>query len=205
MHPEGGCRIRFSLRIGHRFPKHHSTMTSRRLFLTKLVGLVGLPLLAKASSSQPLSLPVVLPRAQSERAMDGISLDFTTVDYERLLHCISAVETGHRDWVIGPKGERSRFQMKRSVWEQHWGNRRPFSRCKGEAAEGTAHDHLCWLEPQLDAGAMDRVWPLAWCWRGGIGAWLDPHVSISGQQHRKYCDYADRVTALYNDSTYKQS
>jgi hypothetical protein len=174
-------------------------MTTRRLFLAKLAGLAGFTLLsrAKADYTKPLSLPVVVPRGLGKQNLSWEDV----VDYNRLLYCISAVETQHQDHLIGPSGERSRYQIKRSVWEQHWGKKRPFSRCKGEAAWGTAHDHLGWLVAETTT--HNSVYWLAYAWRAGITR--QRRATVEAPVHPTYHSYSKRVDALYLDPTYKHT
>lgn len=186
-------------------------MTTRRLFLAKLGALAGYPLLAKADYTKPLSLPVVVPPISYPKGRAPCAWGSRdTIDYDRLLYCISAVETQHQDHLIGPAGERSRYQIKRSVWEQHieavrssfgLGVRSFNKHCKWRLAEHIGLSHLAWLSLQLDSAC---VWGLAWSWRGGIGAWQSPY-SISERKHKSYRDYADRVQSLYDDPTYKHT
>lgn len=186
-------------------------MTTRRLFLAKLAGLAGFALLSKAKAdyTKPLSLPVVVPRAKVPRGPRPIVKDAPAIDYDRLLYCISAVETQHDDSLIGPSGERSRYQIKESVWRQHNGASAPFlTACRAHWAYFTAVDHVGWLERKLSAPAS--VQSLAWCWKEGLEAYTRANSNRSGmcnnlESYVRGTYYARRVTNLYNDPTYQHT
>lgn len=129
-----------------------------------------------------------------------------SVDLSLLLHCIAQVETGNNDLKIGPKGERSRYQISEKVWYQHWPTR-PFYRCRGDAAMYTAVDHICWLDRNLTYGVWDtfKTYPLAWCWHGGLESWTDYNsnrksMSLNTRNTVRLCNYATRVCNLYDDA-----
>jgi hypothetical protein len=185
-------------------------MTTRRLFLAKLAGIAGFTLLSKAKGDYtiPLSLPVVVPPIKplswAGKSDLRVQIPLGAIDYDRLLYCISEVETGHKDHLIGPSGERSRYQIKRSVWEQHWGKARPFARCRGEAAWGTARDHLRWLEGQL--GLQSSAMTFAFSWKEGLdGYHRSLHSGIPSQASVRGHSYAMRIWNLFNDPTYKHT
>jgi hypothetical protein len=201
-------------------------MSTRRLFLAKLAGLAGFTLLSKAKGdyTKPLSLPVVLPRVQDYKGDSGVQVNripkedrqkikdalVESIDYDRLLYCISAVETGHDDTVVGPCGARSRYQISEAVWLQHiravrtsFGlSPRSFRRhCRWRLAEHLGLSHLAWLAQRL--GQQASVYTLAWCWKEGLEAYL--RKGAPSDSYIRGWRYADSVTNLYNDSTYRHT
>lgn len=116
------------------------------------------------------------------------------MDPSRLLHCISQVESGGDDSLVGPNGELSKYQISRSLWYEH----RPtisFFQCYGVAAEQFAEWHL----ERLRAIFGDSVYWLAYAWNGGVTrARHDRLHAVGGAP----ANYAQRVWNLYYDSAH---
>lgn len=69
-------------------------------------------------------------------------------DFEAKLRAISQIESGDNDKAKGRHGELSRYQLKRSVWKQHFPNEKDQRHIPAEAKR-CAKAHLCWLELRL--------------------------------------------------------
>lgn len=69
-------------------------------------------------------------------------------DFEAKLRAISQIESGDNDKAKGRHGELSRYQIKRSVWKQHFPNEKDQRHIPAEAKR-CAKAHLCWLELRL--------------------------------------------------------
>jgi hypothetical protein len=137
----------------------------------------------------------------------------SSVDLSLLLHCIAVVETGNDDSKVGPKGERSRYQISKVVWNQHRGFLVPSAvsehdfrtYCKGNEAQVVATWHLKWLDrhlPRISITEHDfRHFALAWAWRGGLSSWenQDKPYHVPTEKRVEYNNYATRVTNLYAD------
>ena len=148
-------------------------------------GSLFLTLLGRSASS-----PIPASKAASSTLPSPRRPSFT--DLSRLNLCLAQVETGNNDSRIGPGGERSRFQIGKSVWSQHR-PRSPFASCRGAEAAKVAVEHLEWLRSH--AGIPDLPYSLALAWRVGATATL---------QHRsqpRHHDYALRVENIYYDRT----
>lgn len=166
---------------------------TRRNFLLASIGLpLTAPLLTSAASLSVDLHPTIKDTNSS------------SVDLLLLLRCIAEVETGNDDTKVGPKGERSRYQITEAVYRQHFGfpvysacsefSHRTF--CVGDVAHDCALRHVRWLDSTIPRlSPMERDWReyvLAWAWHGGRDSWirnLNPH---------KNNNYAVRVTNLYN-------
>jgi hypothetical protein len=145
--------------------------------------------LGQITSIAPQSSPIKTESAQSN-----------SPDLSLLLHCIAEVETGNDDSKIGPKGERSRYQISRTVWEQHYEAYTFDKFCKGCFAKGVAHEHLLWLDrhiPHITPIERDfREYALTWCWHGGLSTWNRAYdINLN--------NYAVRVTNLYDDPQFR--
>lgn len=165
-------------------------MTTRRTFLQSLAALSGLPLLAPYAKGEDMT--VNLPK----KPWAGAS-----INYEALLWAISQKETGGKDTIIGPSGERSKYGIMETVWSQHNTEvHGPFSSCRGNAAHWLGHRHLYWLDRNLPKVSMteiyNRPYALAWCWHGGLSSW--PH-GTKKKPMRVLHAYATDVTNLMND------
>jgi hypothetical protein len=109
-----------------------------------------------------------------------------------LLSAIAQVESGNRDELIGPRGERSRYQISETVWRQHrrWA---AFDRCRGHAAYDVAFAHLRWLDAKLPTNhTARREYVLSWVWHGGLSSW--------DRKSARLHDYANRVSNLYREA-----
>lgn len=69
-------------------------------------------------------------------------------DLDAKLVAISAVESNHNDKAKGKHGELSRYQLKKSVWKQHFPGESD-KRHIPDHAKRCAKAHLCWLELKL--------------------------------------------------------
>lgn len=140
-------------------------------------------LTAHVLSAAPMGSMTASPAPSSSNSLH--------LNLSKLLDAIAQVETGNRDHLIGPSGERSRYQISRLVWRQ-WNGSAPFHKCTGPAARACAYDHLLWLHTHLPS---PDIYSLAYSWRGGLTAYR--HKAINGAYH----DYATRVVNLYMSSS----
>ena len=69
-------------------------------------------------------------------------------DFDTKLRAISQIESNDNDKAKGRHGELSRYQLKRSVWKQHFPDKKDQRHIPAEARR-CAKAHLCWLEIQL--------------------------------------------------------
>ena len=69
-------------------------------------------------------------------------------DFEAKLRAISQIESNDNDKAKGRHGELSRYQIKRSVWRQHFPDEKDMRHLPVEARR-CAKAHLCWLELKL--------------------------------------------------------
>jgi hypothetical protein len=69
-------------------------------------------------------------------------------DFDAKLRAISQIESNDNDKAKGRNGELSRYQLKRSVWRQHFPSEKD-SRHIPKEARRCAKAHLCWLELRL--------------------------------------------------------
>jgi hypothetical protein len=69
-------------------------------------------------------------------------------DFDAKLRAISQIESNDNDKAKGRHGEISRYQLKRSVWKQHFPSEKD-SRHIPQEARRCAKAHLCWLELRL--------------------------------------------------------
>lgn len=163
----------------------HST---RKQFL---LGLITSPALLASS--------VTTVNSQNEN-LNTVS---SSTDLSRLLRCIAEVETGNNDALVGVKGERSRYQITKTVWLQHphcWqdGKQCPFLYCYALNGEKTAELHLRWLDRHLPP--CTRPFWLAFAWRAGLERTL---LELRGASvTTTFYRYARRVTNLYDDATF---
>jgi hypothetical protein len=69
-------------------------------------------------------------------------------DFDAKLRAISQIESNDNDKAKGRHGELSRYQLKRSVWKQHFPSEKDARHIPTEARR-CAKAHLCWLELRL--------------------------------------------------------
>ena len=69
-------------------------------------------------------------------------------DFDAKLRAISQIESNDNDKAKGRHGELSRYQIKRSVWKQHFPDEKDQRHIPAEARR-CAKAHLCWLEVRL--------------------------------------------------------
>lgn len=69
-------------------------------------------------------------------------------DFDAKLRALSQIESNDNDKAKGRHGELSRYQLKRSVWKQHFPNEKDQRHIPAEARR-CAKAHLCWLELRL--------------------------------------------------------
>jgi len=69
-------------------------------------------------------------------------------DFDAKLRAISQIESNDNDKAKGRHGELSRYQIKRSVWKQHFPSEKDARHIPTEARR-CAKAHLCWLELRL--------------------------------------------------------
>lgn len=141
---------------------------------------------------QPFLTGMLLSKQNSEAATKPLS---SSLDLSRLLACIAEVETGNNDDLVGPNEERSKYQITRSVWYQHMSKTdHYFYHCRGILARTCAIRHILWLLDNLSG--YKSVFCIALAWKSGLSAFKD------GLESAADCDYAQRVSNLYFDSTF---
>jgi len=69
-------------------------------------------------------------------------------DFDAKLRALSQIESNDNDKAKGKHGELSRYQLKRSVWKQHFPDEKDQRHIPSEARR-CAKAHLCWLELRL--------------------------------------------------------
>lgn len=69
-------------------------------------------------------------------------------DFDAKLRALSQIESNDNDKAKGRHGELSRYQLKRSVWRQHFPDEKDQRHIPAEARR-CAKAHLCWLELKL--------------------------------------------------------
>ena len=69
-------------------------------------------------------------------------------DFDAKLRAISQIESNDNDKAKGRHGELSRYQLKRSVWKQHFPSEKDARHIPSDAKR-CAKAHLCWLELRL--------------------------------------------------------
>jgi hypothetical protein len=69
-------------------------------------------------------------------------------DFDAKLRALSQIESNDNDKAKGKHGELSRYQLKRSVWRQHFPSEKDQRHIPSEAKR-CAKAHLCWLELKL--------------------------------------------------------
>lgn len=113
-----------------------------------------------------------------------------TLNLTILLAAIALVESGGNDAAIGRHGERSRYQITRTVWRQHMG-RLPFVQCttKPKLARQCAERHLGWL---VKNGVVKTSHPLAYSWNLGLFRYNYKPINWSSYS------YAVRVDNTYH-------
>ena len=118
----------------------------------------------------------------------------------RLARCIAEVETRNNDDVIGKLNERSRYQISRIVWNQHFPGR-PFIECYGINAEECALRHLTWLARHFWNHSRKSVFWIAFAWNAGLERTkLEMRLPDISYPHYHF---AERVENLYNDRNFK--
>jgi len=119
---------------------------------------------------------------------------FQPVILDRLLVAIAFVESGNKPDRVGKHGERSRWQIKESVWKETTGI--PFDRAKYDAyAYPVARAHLIVLKWELNESHVPiTVRNLALAWKGGATMAVLGRLANAADRA-----YAERVENLYND------
>ena len=121
-------------------------------------------------------------------------------DFDAKLRALSQIESNDNDKAKGRHGELSRYQLKRSVWRQHFPDEKDQRHIPSEARR-CAKAHLCWLELKLclfkrvkhpEPRDVYAAWNLgleAYARRGFDPAKLPDHIRTR----------AERFTNLYSD------
>lgn len=115
----------------------------------------------------------------------------------RFLRVLAVAESANSWHKIGPNGERSPWQIKRIVWQQHMPRHLDFDRYGSDhqhpnVARMCVDRHLAWLIPLLQRRHIAiTAQNLTTCWRLGAAA------GIRRIQDRNWPDEAMRVAALY--------
>lgn len=121
-------------------------------------------------------------------------------DFDAKLRAISQVESGDNDKAKGRHGELSRYQIKHTVWKQHFPDEKD-QRHIPLHAKRCARAHLCWLELKLCLlKKTNNPNP-----RDVYAAW---NIGLAAYSRRDYTldklpnnirQRADRFTNLYED------
>lgn len=115
----------------------------------------------------------------------------------RLAKCIAEVETGQNDDAVGKAGERSKYQISRIVWEQHFPGR-AFIECYGINADECAIKHLSWLKQNLPRN--NHFW-VVYAWNAGL---TNTRIAMSKAiTYPPSYEFAEHVENLYNDRNFK--
>ena len=115
----------------------------------------------------------------------------------RLAKCIAEVETGQNDDAVGRAGERSKYQISRIVWEQHFPGR-AFIECYGINADECAIKHLSWLKQNLPRN--NHFW-VVYAWNAGL---TNTRIAMSKAiTYPPSYEFAEHVENLYNDRNFK--
>ena len=121
-------------------------------------------------------------------------------DFDAKLRALSQIESNDNDKAKGRHGELSRYQLKRSVWKQHFPDEKDKRHIPSEAKR-CAKAHLCWLELKLclfkrvknpEPRDVYAAWNLgleAYAQRGYVFSRLPEHIRTR----------AERFTNLYSD------
>jgi len=121
-------------------------------------------------------------------------------DFNAKLRALSTIESNDNDKAKGRHGEISRYQLKRSVWKQHFPSEKDRRHIPAEARR-CAKAHLCWLELRLClAQRVNNPQP-----RDVYAAW---NIGLEAFSRRDYNfdrlpdsikQRADRFTNLYTE------
>lgn len=120
-------------------------------------------------------------------------------DFDAKLRALSQIESNDNDSAKGRHGELSRYQLKRSVWKQHFPAEKD-QRHVPSAARRCARAHLCWLELKLclaqrtnnpDPKDIYAVWNL------GLAGYAKHEYTFSKLPARLQ-DRAQRFTNIYH-------
>lgn len=115
----------------------------------------------------------------------------------RLAKCIAEVETGQNDDAVGKAGERSKYQISRIVWKQHFPGR-AFIECYGINADECAIKHLEWLKQNLPRN--NHFW-VVYAWNAGL---TNTRIAMSKAiTYPPSYEFAKHVENLYNDRNFK--
>ena len=109
-----------------------------------------------------------------------------------LLLAIATVESGCNDKLIGPKGERSQYQIMQGTFKRY--THAPFSMCRGLAATSVATQHVSVIREKLVLGETSDPYAISLVWKAGF------------RKHYGYRthDYAQRVANTYNELMRKE-
>lgn len=101
-------------------------------------------------------------------------------DFDAKLRALSQIESNDNDSAKGKHGELSRYQLKRSVWKQHFPAEKDQRHVPSEARR-CARAHLCWLELKLClAQRTNNPEPrdVYAAWNIGLAAYARRHYSF---------------------------
>ena len=121
-------------------------------------------------------------------------------DFEAKLRAISQIESGDNDKAKGRHGELSRYQIKRSVWKQHFPDEKDKRHLPDEARR-CAKAHLCWLELKLcliQHVKNPNPRDVYAAWNIGLAAYSQRDYTLA-KLPRNIRQRADRFTNLYEE------
>lgn len=121
-------------------------------------------------------------------------------DFEAKLRAISQIESGDNDKAKGRHGELSRYQIKRSVWKQHFPDEKDQRHLPAEARR-CAKAHLCWLELKLcllKKTNNPNPRDVYAAWNLGLAAYARRDYTLD-KLPNNIRQRADRFTNLYED------
>ena len=111
----------------------------------------------------------ILQYAQVVAAMSVAIQVFGYTPLQAKLKALSEIESGNDDNAVGRKGELSRWQIRRSVWEQHFPAKSDYRHFRKHAGN-CAIAHILWLEEQYrkhakrnpSAAQLYCMWNMGW-------------------------------------------
>jgi hypothetical protein len=162
-----------------------------RTILCFLLGCIVLK--APLKSTPEIRLPSMTTKFTSPKVL-------TSTDFERILDCLAAVQSGFNKTKVGKRGERSMYQLKYITWTQ-W-SEAPFEQAttNPKLAHLVALCHLKWLAKHIQHGSEQyRIIQLSVAWDAGLTGYRSCKTNFDQVQR------AHRVLNLYNDLTFSQN
>jgi hypothetical protein len=189
----------FSLhRIRHLVRRHHRLGAQRQ---NRIVFAGGVVLLAVLSWTYSRGTHIVVPDTVARSARDrgapkqrnAVTDPLQAIDINKFLEALSACESGHNDYAVGKKGERSRYQIRQSTWAFCGFNNFETDSKNPAIARACAITYLRTLATVLtDHEIVPNAQNLATMWNRGT-------------LNRGHNDFSTRVSNLYHDAFKSQT